>query len=78
MTARVLRSENIPFDHSGTKNIYVDGIDGLYELDYGAQSGWIYKVNGTAPDINCGEYRPVSGDEIEFVYVDSYYGGVGK
>ncbi len=72
---RVLRAEGISLDYSGGRNIYVDGINGVCELDYGAQSGWIYKVNGTAPDINCGEYQPVSGDDIEFVYVTEYYGG---
>ena len=75
VTARVLRHEEIPFDVTGGKNVYISGISGLYELDYGAESGWIYTVNGTAPDINCGEYEPVSGDEIEFVYIDSYFGG---
>ena len=78
ITARVLHYENIPFDVSGGKAVYIDGIGGLYELDYGAESGWIYTVNGTAPDINCGEYKPLSGDEIEFIYVDSYYKGVGR
>ncbi len=78
VTARVLRYKDIPFDHSGGKNIYVDGIGGLYELDYGSQSGWIYTVNGEAPDINCGEYFPSSGDEIEFIYVDKYFGGADR
>ena len=75
VTARVLGSEGVPFDYTGTSNIYVNGIGGLYELDYGACSGWIYTVNGSAPDISCGDYFPVSGDSIEFIYVDDYYGG---
>lgn len=78
VTARVLGSEGVAFDYTGNSNIYVNGIGGLNELDYGASSGWIYTVNGKAPDISCGEYRPSSGDSIEFIYVDEYYGGDGE
>ena len=78
VVSRVLRYEDIPFETSGGKAVYINGIDGLYELDYGAESGWIYTVNGTAPDINCGDYKPETGDEIEFVYVDSFFGGGGR
>ncbi len=69
--------QRLPLDHSGGRNIYITGIDGIYEFDFGAQSGWLYTVNGIAPDINCGEYRPKSGDEIVFKYVDTYYRGAG-
>lgn len=78
VTDRVLRYEGLAFDYSGGRAVYVNSIGGLYELDYGAQSGWIYTVNGEFPEVSCGEYQPASGDEIAFVYVDGYYEGAGS
>lgn len=72
---RALRYEGLSFDYSGGRSVYIKGIGGLYELDYGAMSGWIYTVNGNSPEIGCGEYEPKSGDEIAFVYVDGNYEG---
>lgn len=72
---RALRHEGLAFDYSGGRSVYIQGIGGLEELDYGAQSGWIYTVNGEFPDIGCGEYRPESGDEIAFVYVKEHSEG---
>ena len=74
VAARVLRYEGIDLDTKGGRAVYISGIGGLEEFDYGAESGWIYTVNGTAPDINCGEYQPECGDEIVFTYVDSFIG----
>ena len=37
--------------------VYVSGIDGLKEFDHGPSSGWMYKVNGTPPNIGAGAYR---------------------
>ena len=75
---RVLRFEGLSFDYSGVGTVYVNGIGGLCELDYGAQSGWIYTVDGESPDVSCVEYEPTSGDEIAFIYVDKYYGEAGS
>ena len=74
VAARVLRYEGIEFDTKGGRAVYISGIGGLEEFDYGAESGWIYTVNGDAPDINCGEYKPECGDEIVFTYVDKFFG----
>ena len=48
--------------------VYVNGIGYLYELQYGDLSGWMYKVNGKAPSVGCGEYEPANGDKIEWLY----------
>ena len=44
--------------------VYVSGIDGLKEFDHGPSSGWMYKVNGTPPNIGAGAYRLKAGDQV--------------
>lgn len=48
--------------------IYVKGINGLNEFDYGPESGWKYKVNGVYPSAGAGAYKIKDGDQIEWVY----------
>lgn len=49
--------------------VYVSGIDGLKEFDHGPSSGWMYKVNGTPPNIGAGAYRLKAGDQVIWYYV---------
>ena len=49
--------------------VYVVGINNLDEKDCGGASGWMYKVNGTAPRTSCGKYKMDSGDNLVFYYV---------
>lgn len=49
--------------------VYVVGINNLDEKDCGSASGWMYKVNGTAPMTSCGKYKMDSGDNLVFYYV---------
>lgn len=49
-------------------NVYISGINYLYEFQYGDLSGWIYHVNGVSPSVNCGEYVLSDGDRIEWLY----------
>lgn len=49
--------------------VYVVGINNLDEKDCGSASGWMYKVNGTAPMTSCGKYKMNSGDNLVFYYV---------
>ena len=70
---RTLDKNKIPFDYSGTDgskitNVYIRGINNIYEFDYGEMSGWMYKVNGKFPDTSCGNYVLKSGDVIEWLY----------
>lgn len=50
--------------------VYVSGIDGLREFDHGPSSGWMYKVNGTPPNIGAGAYRLKAGDQVIWYYVN--------
>ncbi|MDO4486759.1 MAG: DUF4430 domain-containing protein [Bacillota bacterium] len=49
--------------------IYVEGINGRFEFAEGSTSGWMYYVNGSAPNKSCGEYKVSSGDKITWDYV---------
>lgn len=67
---RVLAHEKIPLDYTGNTDfdVYVRGIGGIYEMDHGEMSGWMYAVNGEFPDVGCGAYELSDGDEIMFLY----------
>ena len=49
---------------------YVRAINGLAEKDHGPLSGWMYKVNGVAPNISAGGYKLKKGDQIVWYYVN--------
>lgn len=51
--------------------VYVSGIDGLKEFDHGPSSGWMYKVNGTPPNVGAGAYRLKAGDQVIWYYVNA-------
>lgn len=59
----------MPVSTSGIgQAIYVKGINGLMEFDYGGMSGWKYKVNGTYPQTSAGACTLKDGDQVEWVY----------
>ncbi len=41
---------------SSQYGLYVSAIGGLAEFEYGGKSGWMYSVNGSAPNVSCGKY----------------------
>lgn len=49
--------------------IYVSAIGGLAEKEHGAQSGWMYSVNGNVPMIACSGYTLNGGESIIWYYV---------
>lgn len=49
---------------------YVRAINGLAEKDHGPLSGWMYKVNGVAPNISAGGYKLKKGDQVVWYYVN--------
>ena len=51
--------------------VYVSGIDGLKEFDHGPSSGWMYKVNGTPPNIGAGAYKVKARDTVIWYYVNA-------
>lgn len=60
---------------------YIEGIHHLYEFDCGANSGWMYQVNGVFPSWGCSVIKVENGDHIVWVYTcdlgkdvgDQYY-----
>lgn len=63
------RQYQIPIESTGSGgSVYIQGIQYIYELDFGDLSGWMYTVNGSPPSAGCGEYRLSDGDIIEWRY----------
>lgn len=54
---------------SSQYGIYVSAIGGLVEFEYGGKSGWMYSVNGSAPNVSCGKYVLKDGDSVSWYYV---------
>ncbi len=54
---------------SSQYGIYVSAIGGLAEFEYGGNSGWMYSVNGSAPNVSCGSYVLKDGDHVSWYYV---------
>lgn len=52
--------------------IYVQGINGLAEGDYGSMSGWLYSVNGETAEVGCSEYVLEDGDVVIWTYTTDY------
>ncbi|MCQ2550704.1 MAG: DUF4430 domain-containing protein [Clostridia bacterium] len=50
------------------ESYYVEGIQYIYEFDYGDMSGWIYTVNGWSPNYGCSSYYLHDGDVIVWKY----------
>lgn len=60
----------IPYENP-TGN-YVTEVNGLAEFDNGANSGWMYTLNGTHPELGVAEQTVKNGDVIVFHYTDDY------
>ncbi|WP_052087817.1 DUF4430 domain-containing protein [Paenibacillus wynnii] len=66
---RITRKHKIQMEFKGIGSMaYVEGIDNLYEYDKGAESGWMYRVNGVFPNIGAAGYTVKPGDRIEWLY----------
>jgi hypothetical protein len=51
--------------------IYVAAINGLAEKEHGNNSGWVYSVNGTEPNVAASEYSLSDGDVVVWTYIDT-------
>ncbi|NHM32604.1 DUF4430 domain-containing protein [Neobacillus terrae] len=58
---------NVDYSGGGS-TAYVEGIDGIYEFDYGPMSGWIFKQNGAGIPKSAGAIKVKDGDRIECIY----------
>lgn len=54
---------------SSQYGLYVSAIGGLAEFEYGGKSGWMYSVNGSAPNVSRGKYVLKDGDTVSWYYV---------
>ena len=55
----------LDIDAAGT---YIRGIDGISERDFGALSGWVFRVNGEYPNVSCADFALSPGDTVEWIY----------
>lgn len=68
---RVCKDNKIHMESTFTpmyNSAYIEGIYNLYEFDVGAQSGWMYSVNGWFPNYGCSRYLLHDGDVVEWRY----------
>ena len=68
---RACSATGIQLEYSWTpmyNSYYIEGINNLYEFDCGAESGWMYKVNGWFPNYGCSSYPLKDGDTIVWCY----------
>ena len=70
---RVTRHEKIQMEFQGADlnrcgSVYVQGIHYLYEFSCGPLSGWVFLVNGEAPNRGSSKYELQDGDAAAWVY----------
>lgn len=56
--------------NSPGKYAYITSIAGLYEKQHGANSGWLYQVNGVTPNLGSGHVKINQNDQIIWYYHD--------
>lgn len=68
---REMKTQKLHFDYdeNTTGGAFVSGIGNLYNGDCGANSGWMYYVNGEIPQVGCSQYVLQGGDIIEWIYI---------
>ena len=68
--SRFCKEKRLPLSSKGSTRygVYVDGIAGLFEMDAGAQSGWMFSVNGDFPSKSAGDTALKDGDDVAWVY----------
>lgn len=68
-TLNALRSKGIAVETTGSGySLYISAISGIREKEHGKNSGWIYFVNGSSPQVGCGSYKLKQGDKITWKY----------
>ena len=72
---RVAKKHNITFtasDNNAYLTVYISAVNGLGEFDNGKNSGWMYTVNGTHPEVGVAAKYLKNGDNIVLHYTDDY------
>ena len=71
VTKRACEAYGLQLEYSWTplyNSNYVEGINHLYEFDCGAESGWMYAVNGWFPNYGTSSYVLQDGDAVVWEY----------
>lgn len=53
-------------------SVYIVGINNIDEKDCGKDSGWMYTVNGSYPNVGVDSKKLKDGDKVVFTYTCSY------
>ena len=72
---RVAKKHNITFtasDNNSYHTVYISAVNGLGEFDNGKNSGWMYTVNGSHPEVGVAAKYLKDGDNIVLHYTDDY------
>ena len=72
---RVAQSNGITFVADSSNKygtVYISAVNGLGEFDNGKNSGWMYTVNGTHPEVGVSARYVKNGDKIVLHYTDDY------
>lgn len=70
---KVAKKKNFFVEYSGSGAMtYIEGIDNLYEFDYGPKSGWNFKLNGTTISKSSGIVKVKKDDQIEWIYSEDF------
>lgn len=70
LLTRFCKKQKLALEYKGATRygVYVEGIGGLYELDCGSESGWMFSVNGDFVSKSAGDTPVSDGDEILWTY----------
>ncbi|ETI67733.1 DUF4430 domain-containing protein [Neobacillus vireti] len=69
--SQAAKKQGIIIDSRGSgATAYIEGIDNIYEFDYGVKSGWIFKQNGVSLTKSIGVVKVKDGDRIECFYTE--------
>lgn len=65
------KKHGIVIDSRGSgATAYIEGIDNIYEFDYGPKSGWVFEQNGISLTKSIGVTKIKDGDRIECIYTE--------
>lgn len=59
-------------DNNSYHTVYISAVNGLGEFDNGKNSGWMYTVNGSHPEVGVAAKYLKDGDNIILHYTDDY------
>ena len=73
LITEALKANDMSYDGTSSyiKSVTKGG-EKLGQFDKGANSGWMYTVNGTAPSVGVGGYTLKNGDVVKLYYTEDY------